>query len=59
MPCVAYLAFPLVARFPCGGRKGTFAYVVGQLSIAALGASPATIRTTRTSSRRCEQCSPD
>lgn len=37
MPCIAYLALPVVARFLCGGRKGTFAYVVGQLSIAALG----------------------
>ena len=37
MPCIAYLAFPVVARFLCGGRKGTFAYRVGQLSILALG----------------------
>ncbi len=37
MPCIAYLALPVVARFLCGGRKGTVAYVVGLLSIAALG----------------------
>jgi hypothetical protein len=37
MPCIAYLALPVVARFLCGGRKGTFAYRVGQLSILALG----------------------
>ena len=36
MPCVSFLAFPFVARFLCGGRKGTFAYRVGLLSILAL-----------------------
>ena len=37
MPCISFFALPLVARFLCGGRKGTFAHRVGQLSILALG----------------------